>query len=66
MFIPKIAIFPLLFSMKMELITLKCYRIVWDKFVSHLISMMQVKTPASALASGGDGLFIVGTPAPGE
>ena len=26
--------------------------------------MMQVKTPASALPGGGDGLVIIGTPAP--
>ena len=26
--------------------------------------MMQVKTPASELAGGGDGLVIIGTPAP--
>ncbi len=28
--------------------------------------MMQVKTPASALVGGGDGLVIFGTPAPEE
>ena len=50
--------------MKMELIFLKCYRIISDKLaVSLFILMMQVKRAASELAGGGDGLLIIGRPA---
>ena len=50
--------------MKMELIILKCYRIIGDELpVSLFILMMQVKTPASEPAGGCDRLLIIRRPA---